>query len=149
MLYLALGCVALAVFVWMGRRGRPMFQRREWRILSGLASVAAFAAAAFLAVRGGWAFAPVLLVIGLWLAMSARSAGAGPGLGGDGSGRASGKGCMSEREARDILGVGPEAGSDEIQAAYTRLMRRTHPDAGGSAGLAAQINAARDRLLRR
>ncbi|MGQ3018227.1 molecular chaperone DnaJ [Phenylobacterium sp.] len=148
MLYLALGCVALAVFVWMGRRGRPMFQRREWRILSGLASVAAFAAAAFLAVRGGWAFAPVLLIIGLWLAMSARSAGAGPGLGGDGGGRASGKGGMSEREARDILGVGPEAGSDEIQAAYTRLMRRTHPDAGGSAGLAAQINAARDRLLR-
>ena len=125
-----------------------MFQRREWRILSGLASVAAFAAAAFLAVRGGWAFAPVLLVIGLWLAMSARSAGAGPGLGGEGGARSSGKGGMSEREARDILGVGPEANAEEIQAAYTRLMRRTHPDAGGSAGLAAQINAARDRLLR-
>ncbi|MDZ4319422.1 MAG: molecular chaperone DnaJ [Phenylobacterium sp.] len=107
MLYLALGCVALAVFVWLGRRGRPMFQQREWRILSGLASVAAFAAAAFLAVRGGWAFAPVLLVIGLWLAMSARSAGAGPGLGGEGGARSSGKGGMSEREARDILGVGP------------------------------------------
>ena len=117
MLYLALGCVALAVFVWLGRRGRPMFQQREWRILSGLASVAAFA-------------------------------GAGPGLGADGGARSRGKSGMSEREARDILGVGPEANAEEIQAAYTRLMRRTHPDAGGSAGLAAQINAARDRLLR-
>lgn len=148
MLYLALGCAALALFVWVGRRGRPMFQRREWRILSGLASVAAFAAAAFLAARGGWTFAPVLVVIGLWLAMSARSAGAGPGLGADGGARKGRAGGMSEREARDILGVGPEAGQDEIQAAYTRLMRKTHPDAGGTAGLAAQINAARDRLLR-
>ena len=149
MLYLALGFAALALFVWMGRKGRPVFQRRAWRVLSGLASVAAFAAAAFLAVRGGWAFAPALVVLGLWLAMSARSAGAGPGLGTDSAGRPSGKSGLSEREARDILGVGPEAGPDEIQAAYTRLMRRSHPDAGGSAGLAAQINAARDRLLRR
>ncbi|MDP1874025.1 molecular chaperone DnaJ [Phenylobacterium sp.] len=125
-----------------------MFQRREWRVLSGLASVAAFAAAAFLAVRGGWAFAPVLVVMGLWLAMSARSAGAGPGLGADRKPPRGGRSGMSEREARDILGVGAAAGPEEIQAAYTRLMRRTHPDAGGSAGLAAQINAARDRLLR-
>ena len=37
----------------------------------------------------------------------------------------------------------------EIQAAYTRLMRAVHPDKGGTAGLAAQLNAARDRLLGR
>ena len=42
----------------------------------------------------------------------------------------------------------PEATPDEIQAAYVRLMRRVHPDAGGAAGLASQLNAARDRLLR-
>lgn len=149
MLYVALGCLALALFVWVGRRGRPMFQRREWRILSGLASIAAFAAAAFLALRGGWAFAPALIILGLWLAMSARSAGAGPGLGGSGQGRSGRTETMSEREAREILGIGPDAGPEEIQAAYTRLMRRSHPDAGGSAGLAAQINAARDRLLPR
>ena len=29
----------------------------------------------------------------------------------------------------------------------TRLMRAVHPDKGGTAGLAAQLNAARDRLL--
>ena len=142
MLYLALGAAALAVFVWLGRRGRPVFQRPGLRVLSGVASIAAFAGAAFLAVRGGWAFAPVLIIVGLWLAMSARGQGAG-------AGPAPRTSAMSEQDARSILGVDGEATSEEIQAAYTRLMRRAHPDAGGSAGLAAQLNAARDRLLRR
>lgn len=142
MLYLALGAAALAVFVWLGRRGRPVFQRPGLRVLSGVAAIAAFAGAAFLAVRGGWAFAPVLIVVGLWLAMSAR----GQGAGGGAAPRAS---AMSEQDARSILGVEAQATPEEIQAAYTRLMRRAHPDAGGSAGLAAQLNAARDRLIRR
>jgi DnaJ-class molecular chaperone len=55
---------------------------------------------------------------------------------------------MSLNEARSILGVTEEATSEEIQAAYTRLMRLAHPDKGGTSGLAAQLNAARDRLLR-
>ncbi|HET6970801.1 MAG TPA: molecular chaperone DnaJ, partial [Phenylobacterium sp.] len=33
------------------------------------------------------------------------------------------------------------------QAAYARLIRAVHPDKGGTAGLAAQLNAARDRML--
>ena len=64
MLYLALGAAALAFFVWLGR-GRRLFGRREWRVAAGVGALAAFAAAAFLAVRGGWAFAPVLIVIGI------------------------------------------------------------------------------------
>jgi curved DNA-binding protein CbpA len=43
--------------------------------------------------------------------------------------------------------VGPDASKAEIQAAYSRLIRLAHPDKGGTAGLAAQLNAARDRLL--
>jgi curved DNA-binding protein CbpA len=54
---------------------------------------------------------------------------------------------MSLSEARSILGVGPEATPEEVQAAYTRLMRMAHPDKGGTTGLAVQLNAARDRLL--
>jgi curved DNA-binding protein CbpA len=56
---------------------------------------------------------------------------------------------MSADEARSILGVGPEATPEEVQAAYTRLMRLAHPDKGGTSGLAAQLNAARDRLIRK
>ena len=52
-------------------------------------------------------------------------------------------------EAREILGVGPEATREEIQAAYGRLIRAVHPDAGGTSGLAARLNAARDTLLRK
>ncbi|HQP19187.1 MAG TPA: DnaJ domain-containing protein, partial [Phenylobacterium sp.] len=56
---------------------------------------------------------------------------------------------LGDAEARSILGVGPQATTAEIQAAYARLMRVAHPDAGGTDGLAAQLNAARDRLLKR
>ncbi|MFY8140315.1 MAG: J domain-containing protein, partial [Caulobacter sp.] len=52
-------------------------------------------------------------------------------------------------EAREILGVGPDATREEIQAAYGRLIRAVHPDAGGTSGLAARLNAARDTLLRK
>ena len=55
---------------------------------------------------------------------------------------------MSASEARSILGVEEAATRAQIQAAYTRLMKRAHPDHGGSAGLASQLNAARDRLLK-
>jgi curved DNA-binding protein CbpA len=55
---------------------------------------------------------------------------------------------MSLAEARSILGVGPTATRAEIKAAYARLMQVAHPDKGGTDGLAAQLNAARDRLLK-
>jgi len=50
-------------------------------------------------------------------------------------------------EARDILGVGPEAGESEIRAAHRRLIAQVHPDKGGTAELTRRVNAARDVLL--
>lgn len=56
-------------------------------------------------------------------------------------------GGLSRNEAYRILGLKPGASENEIRDAYHRLIKRVHPDRGGTAALAAQINEARDRLL--
>jgi hypothetical protein len=54
---------------------------------------------------------------------------------------------MGRAEALGVLGLPPDADDDAVRAAHRRLVKRVHPDAGGSAALAAQINAAKDALL--
>jgi hypothetical protein len=62
--------------------------------------------------------------------------------------RPAAQGAMGPAEARAVLGVGPQAGEREIRAAHARLIRLAHPDRGGAHGLAAQLNRARDVLLK-
>ena len=142
MLYLALGAAILWILVGLGR-GRVVFKRREWRLLAGAFAVAAFAGAAYVGLRGAWEVSIVLVILGLWLAATTRLS--TPRVSSPPPQRSA---RMSLGEARSILGVGPEATEDEIQAAYTRLIRMAHPDKGGTTGLATQLNAARDRLLK-
>ena len=139
MSYIALGCVILALLMWAGG-GKAMLKRREWRFLSGGFAIMAFAGAAYVGFKGAWGSAIVLVVLGLGLAVSTRRTGVMPPRKGA---------AMSEAEARSILGVGASASAEDVQAAYSRLMRLAHPDKGGTDGLAAQLNAARDRLTRR
>jgi hypothetical protein len=65
-----------------------------------------------------------------------------------GQGGAAGPGAMSQKEAYEILGLQPGAGAEAIREAHRSLMKRIHPDAGGSAGLAARVNQAKDVLLK-
>jgi hypothetical protein len=119
-----------------------------WRPVSGLGAVVMLILALVLAVRDDWLPAAAFALVSAAMAVGARKR------------RAASKGeakpevsaplsaDMTERDARAMLGVDDQAGPEEIEAAYRRLIRRVHPDLGGAAGLAAQLNAARARLQR-
>lgn len=54
---------------------------------------------------------------------------------------------LSEKEAREILGISENATKEEIKEAYHKLMQKNHPDQGGSEYFAKKLNQAKDTLL--
>jgi DnaJ-like protein len=73
----------------------------------------------------------------------------------DGAGRQGGQvgrppsGKMTEEEAYQILGLQPGATADDISRSHRSLMKKLHPDQGGSTYLASRVNEAKDTLLHR
>lgn len=141
LIVLALAGVALWTLVRLGRQteGRT---RGQWRIAATVFGGVALAGAIVAASHGAWLTTAGLALAGAYLIFSSRV--------NRGVGRTAPpvSPSLSEGEARAILGVDANASPDQIQAAWRRLMGRAHPDQGGTEGLAARVNAARDRLLR-
>jgi hypothetical protein len=75
-----------------------------------------------------------------WRERTQHDAGAGT--------RPAGAGKITEEEAYQILGIQPGATTEEISRAHRSLIKKLHPDHGGTTYLAARINEAKDVLLR-
>ncbi|WP_338363926.1 DnaJ domain-containing protein [Candidatus Xenohaliotis californiensis] len=56
---------------------------------------------------------------------------------------------MSKSEALEILGLNINATEQEIKSTYNNLIKKVHPDQGGSAYLTRQINLAKKVLIKK
>ena len=160
--------------LWTARRSRArgLLNTAQRRLSGALAILIA----ALLLVRGDWGLGLGLGLFGFYLlgealpwplsSLAAYFDGRGTGAAyfdGRGTGRrehaqsdadtrfgaqpATG-GKMTEQEAYQILGVARGANIAEISRAHRSLMKKLHPDQGGTTYLAARINEAKDVLLR-
>jgi len=144
LLGLLFGGRRLLTATWAGLAAWGRRPLSYWRPVSGLGAVVMLILALVLGVRDDWLPAAAFALVSAGMAIGARKRRAARKEPPPSPAAAQ----MSERDAREMLGVDDQAGPEEIEAAYRRLIRRVHPDLGGAAGLAAQLNAARSRLQR-
>ena len=137
LIWLALGGIALWALIRLGRQTEGPRQG-HWRVTATLVAAVCIAGGVLALSKGSWLIGGGLAVAGLWLTLASRQRRPAPA-----------HSDLSDAEARSILGVDPGADEAAINAAWRRLMTRAHPDQGGTEGLAARLNAARDRLLQR
>jgi hypothetical protein len=142
-------------------RGRPGAARAGgargglsgWWLLGGVVACALLVryGLSWLAVAGGVLLgvvrgvAPLLRLLPLFQQFQRSSAGHGTGSA-ERPGAPPRPGRMSRREALEVLGLDERATREDVQREYKRLVKRLHPDLGGSTYLTAKLNEARDVL---
>lgn len=141
------GIIVLAGFLglayWFSRQETRSAARLVRLLLGGGAVLAGLV----LTLRGGAVIGGPLSVFGIGMLTNAFGL---RGRSGASSGPASSppsQASMTLARAREILGVDEHADEAAIRSAHRSLMKKLHPDAGGSAELARQVQEARDILL--
>ena len=135
--WLVLAAIAVWALIRLGRQGERA-GRGHWRVTATLFSAVMIGGGLLALSKGAWMLGGGLAAAGLWLTVASRQRTVAP------------RGeRMTDGEARAILGVSADATKAEINTAWKRVMARAHPDTGGTQGLAARVNAARDHLLKR
>ncbi|WP_298162916.1 molecular chaperone DnaJ [Brevundimonas sp.] len=137
LIWLVLVGIGVWALVRLGRQTEGP-RRGQWRVAATLISAVMLAGGALALSKGAWISGGALVGAALWLTVASRIRSV-PGK----------RESLGDAEARSILGVSADATPEAINAAWRRLMGRAHPDQGGTEGLAARLNAARDRLLRK
>jgi DnaJ family protein C protein 19 len=159
MIFLILGFASLLLLMYaLGMFSRAQIASiKQFGVWTAAIGGLALTGMLFLTGRGPLALSALVLLgpmVWSWVAEGKRGAVPPPGgrqwgrrPGGAGEQRARPSSGLSRAEAYEVLGLKPGASAAEIRAAHHRLMRASHPDAGGSDWLAARINQARDTLL--
>jgi hypothetical protein len=141
---LALGIVSGGVLVAYGKK---ILKNKAWRPGAAGLSLISLLAGVLMLARAAFGEAALFLALAAGFGAAARSkrAKAKPAKAEPSTSQV--PALMDRAQAAAILGVTKDADAEMVQAAYLRLMRLAHPDVGGTSGLAAQLNAARETLL--
>jgi len=115
------------------------------RNINYLISIAAFIAGIVLLFRGIYHISGPLLLTSLWILRAKRIYDLFFKNRNNFNNNAK---VTSKNEAYNILGLDFDATKDDIISAHKELIRKNHPDKGGSDYLSSKINEARDILLK-
>jgi hypothetical protein len=130
--------LAALVFWGIAARGAPSTEARiGW--LGALVVLASVALATRLGGRALFVIVPALTwLAGAWL--RTKAAREGPG---QGSSLPRAGGAMTREDALRVLGLREGASREAIASAHRNLIKKVHPDQGGSDLLAQQVNEAK------
>jgi hypothetical protein len=147
-----IGLAIVAVGWWLVRSFARSTPQQSRALSNKLAGYGLLVFAALVALRGHFEYAVPVAAVALGMLGYQHAFGLKKPVAGNEAPRdappARGKIRMSRDEALRVLGLPVSASAEDIRAAHKRLLKDFHPDKGGSDYLAAQINEAKETLLR-